>query len=620
MDMTLRTLSPVHIGSGNNIEPFDYVARNGTYSRVNFEAFVERLFDLNPDHITRLSTWITETAERIDELDRQSKRDRNRRREFQNELNGVRRNFTLSHFAENQIHARDLSDRLMTDDDLTHYRCAINTDRQYQLKEQIKTANHELYIPGSSLKGALRTALAFAVLTEADEGFKYRLKNHLSRYPDEARQLKAKRYFRDLNRLETNLGQEIEQAVFRCGAQNRGRTSFSEIHFDLMRGLQVSDTFNTDNTDAQLAVLMANTFLRQVDRGNRRGTPRLNAQAPVLLEALLPQSSFSVRLNVDLSFVRHAQPGAKEWIELDERFERLFGFSRTELQTMDNSTASSRALERILRACQVFSSEIIKEEVRWAEQFEQNDTRRILSFYNGLNTLANCVPVRLGWGSHFMSTTVVLALRNDPILGEVMTDIVRAFEVDLIGNMKGKAGNPRTRTVRLDTFPRSRRMATLGSSAGTPFGWVALSDPAVELEEPLVNVGELTQLYRPSQSQSRGRSQGRSQPSGRYGGHQQSTSFEPRETTRSQGAMQEALRGLQSLRTGQSQASVREGQRVNAEVISNDGRNVVVRLIDNQNEELRFPQPAYPRKPGDRIKVRVQRVDNNTGRVTRVIP
>ena len=84
--------------------------------------------------------------------------------------------------------------------------------------------------------------------------------------------------------------------------------------------------------------------------------------------------------------------------------------------------------------------------------------------------------------------------------------------------------------------------------------------------------------------------------------------------------MQEALRGLQSLRTGQSQASVREGQRVNAEVISNDGRNVVVRLIDNQNEELRFPQPAYPRKPGDRIKVRVQRVDNNTGRVTRVIP
>ena len=618
MDMTLRTLSPVHIGSGNNIEPFDYVARNGTYSRINFEAFAERLLDLNPDHLTRLSTWITETAERIDELDRQSKRDRNRRREFQSELNAVRRNFTLSHFAENQVQTRDLSDRLMTDDDLTHYRCAINTDRQYQLKEQIKTANHELYVPGSSLKGALRTALAFAVLTEADERFKYRLKNRLSRYPDEARGLKERRYFRDLNRLETNLGQEIEHAVFRCGVRSRGRTSFSEIHFDLMRGLRVSDTFNTD---AQLAVLMANTFLRQVDRNNRKGTPRLSAQAPVLIEALLPQSSFSVRLNVDLDFVRHAQPGAKgEWIELDERFERLFSFSRAELQTMDNATASSRALERILSACRMFSATIAKEEIRWANQFEQNDARRILSFYNRLNALSNCVPVRLGWGSHFMSTTVVLALRNDPILGEVMTDIVRAFEVDLIWTMKGKAGNPRTRTVRLDTFPRSRRMATLGRSLGAPFGWVALADPGVEIGDPLVNVDELTRLHRSSQFQSGGRSQGRSQRSGRYGGHQQSTSFEPRETTRSQGAMQEALRGLQSLQTGQSQASVREGQRVNAEVVSKDGMTVVVRLIDNQNEEVRFQQPAYPHKPGDRVKMKVQRVDQNTGRVTRVIP
>ncbi len=603
MDMTLRTLSPVHIGSGNDIEPFDYVARNGTYSRVNFEAFSERLFDLNPDHLTRLSTWITETAERIEELDQQRKRDRNRRKEFQNELNTVRRNFTLSHFAENQIQERDLSDKLMTDDDLTHYRCAINTDRQYQLKEQIKTANHEFYIPGSSLKGALRTALAFAVLTEADEGFKYRLKNRLSRYPDEARRLKARRNFRDLNRLEAKLGQEIEQSVFRCGAQSRGRISFSEIHFDLMRGLRVSDTFDAD---AKLAVLMANTFLRQVDRNNRRGTPRLNPQVPVLLEALLPQSLFFVRLNVDLDFVRHAQPGAKgEWIELDERFERLFGFSRAELQKMDNATASSRALERVLSACRMFSAAIAKEEVRWAKQFAENDTRRILDFYNQLDTLKNCVPVRLGWGSHFMSTTVVLALRNDPILGEVMTDIVRAFEVDLIWNMKGKAGNPKTRTVKLDTFPRSRRMATLGRSAGAPFGWVALSDPDAEPEEPLVDVDELTRLHRSSQSQSSRRPQS-------------STSFEPRETARDQRVKRDASRDLQGLQSQKPQTSVHIGQQVNAEVISNDRRTVVVRLINHQNEELRIQHPYYLRKKGETVKVKVQNVDDNTGRVTRV--
>lgn len=598
MDMTLRTLSPVHIGSGNDIEPFDYVTRNGVYSRVNFEAFSERLFDLNPEHLTRLSMWITKTAERIDELAR-------RRREFQNELNEVRRNFTLSHFATHQARSAALSDQLMADDDLAYYRCAINTDRQYRLKEQIKTANHELYIPGSSLKGALRTALAFQVLTEADEEFKQRLRKRLEHYPDKARRSNL----RDRRRLEAQLGEKIEQAVFRCGVKTKKSASFSDVHFDLMRVLQVSDAFDAN---AQLAVLLANTFVRQVDRNHRGRTPNLAHQAPVLLETLLPQSSFSVRLNVDLGFVRRAQPGVKEWIELDERFERLFGFSRVALQKMDEATASARTLERILNACRTFSAVIAKEEVRWAEQFDRSDTGRILNFYNRLNALADCVPVRLGWGSHFMSTTVLLALRGDPVLGEVMTDIVRAFELDLIRNRKGKSGNPKTRTVRLESFPRSRRMAALAGKAGAPFGWVALSYSAVEPGDPLVDVDELTRLYRSGQPQRGGQPHGRPQ----YGGRRESA---PRETARSQRAMQAALRGLSQVsRQPKPQATVREGQRVNAEVISNDGRTVAVRLIDNQNEEVKLQQPAYPKKPGAKVKVKVDRVDQRTGQITRV--
>ena len=608
MDMTLRTLSPVHIGSGNDIETFDYVTREGVYSRVNFEAFSERLFDLNPDHLTRLSMWITDTAERIDKLDRQRKKDRDRRREFQNELSEVRRNFTLSHFATHRAQLAALSDQLMADDDLAYYRCAINTDRQYPLKEQIKTANHELYIPGSSLKGALRTALAFQVLTKADEGFKKRLRKRLEHYPDKARRLRNPR---DRRRLEAELGEEIEQAVFRCGVKTKKSTSFSDVHFDLMRGVQVSDTFDAN---AQLAVLLANTFVRQVDSRPPGRTPSLVSQVPVLLETLLPQSSFSVRLNVNLGFVRRAQPGGNEWIELDERFERLFGFSRGKLQKMDDATASSLTLKRILNACQTFSVAIVKEEMRWAEQFDRSDTGRILNFYNRLKALPDCVPVRLGWGSHFMSTTVLLALRDDPVLGEVMTDIVRAFELDLIGNRKGKSGHPRTRTVRLETFPRSRRMAALAGKAGAPFGWMTLSDPAVEPGDPLVDVDELTRLYRSRQPQRGGQPHGRPQ----YGGRRESA---PRETARSQREMQVALRGLSKVRRqSKPKVKVREGQRVNAEVISNDGRTVAVRLIDNQNEEVKFQQSAYPHKPGAKVKMKVDRVDQRTGRITRVRP
>ena len=68
------------------------------------------------------------------------------------------------------------------------------------------------------------------------------------------------------------------------------------------------------------------------------------------------------------------------------------------------------------------------------------------------------------------------------------------------------------------------------------------------------------------------------------------------------------------------QAKMREGQRVNAEIISKYGMTVVVRLIDNQKEVVRFQQPAYPHKKGDQVKVKVQSVDPKTGKVNRVIP
>lgn len=68
------------------------------------------------------------------------------------------------------------------------------------------------------------------------------------------------------------------------------------------------------------------------------------------------------------------------------------------------------------------------------------------------------------------------------------------------------------------------------------------------------------------------------------------------------------------------QAQVCEGQRVNAEIISKYGMTVVVRLVGNQKEEVRFQQPAYPHKQGDQVKVKIQSVDPKTGKVNRVIP
>jgi len=616
MEFRLRTLSPVHIGSGKEIEPFDYVVQKGTYSRVDLDAFAERLYELDAEAPEQLSMWITETSEEIEELDSQPRRTRSR--DVNQQLSDLRRQFNLDHFARKILDKPELAASLSQDDGLVHYRCPISTDRTYSMKEQIKTADRQLYIPGSSLKGALRTALAFLVLTEADEPFKRMVLNGVSGtdigglggIPDEVHRLREARRFRDIERRKGQVGAEIEKAVFRCGAENvRGKTtSYRDIHFDLMRSISISDTYDPS---ASLAVLQTYTFLRQVDRRNPEAAPRLTPQVPILLESLAPNSTFRIRINTEMGFIQRAAEAVRqgEWVELPDRFQRLFGIPLEQLRDLNDDELNGRAIGRLLLACQRFADAVIAEERRWAEQFTRKETGRLLDFYGDLeNRDSSYVPVRLGWGSHFMSTTLLLALRDDPVLGPVMEDLVRAFEIDLIRRRQRRTtGDPRTRRVDLKAFPRSRRLAARDREPGAPFGWVELSSPEDDMGPALVETSDLLQQERHTDTR-------------RYGRPTPPPKAESAPIDRDRGgiSMQEAMRGLQRKQEA-PKGAIRTGMRINAEVISNDGTTVVVRLTGSQNEEVRFRQVAFPHRPREGIKVRVQRI-NADGRVTQVVP
>ena len=84
----------------------------------------------------------------------------------------------------------------------------------------------------------------------------------------------------------------------------------------------------------------------------------------------------------------------------------------------------------------------------------------------------------------------------------------------------------------------------------------------------------------------------------------------------------QARRDLERLRKEREakssrQASVRPGQKVQAEVLENDGRStVIVRLVDT-GQEFKI-QPWFPAKKGSTIKVTIQDVDTSSGRITKV--
>mgnify|MGYP005841245475 CR=1 FL=1 len=65
--------------------------------------------------------------------------------------------------------------------------------------------------------------------------------------------------------------------------------------------------------------------------------------------------------------------------------------------------------------------------------------------------------------------------------------------------------------------------------------------------------------------------------------------------------------------------TIKQGDKLEAQVISNDGKKVTVQLLDGTKQEITFEHPYYPHVQGNKVKVKVVSV-NKDGRVTKVIP
>ncbi len=64
---------------------------------------------------------------------------------------------------------------------------------------------------------------------------------------------------------------------------------------------------------------------------------------------------------------------------------------------------------------------------------------------------------------------------------------------------------------------------------------------------------------------------------------------------------------------------VKQGDKLDAEVVANDGRKVTVRLLGGLNQEVTFEHAYYPHPPGKKVKVKVMAV-TSAGKVTKVVP
>jgi len=250
--LTVITLTPLHIGTGNELRHgFDFtMAGNRTY-RLN----VDKILEARGDRLKRLP-------------------------------NG---NY-------------ELPSRLLTTEDLRaqpeffRYNLA-GTPRSEKadarMQECIKDVFDCVYIPGSSLKGAFRTALAWAGWKEVQPV--------LSRDA--------------IGRSRNWAGQPLEKKFFG-----------SEPNLDLLRALQVSDCAGSDKPGFRLIALNAQVL-----------TPK-GPGSPISLEAIAGDTQFTGSLKIDETlFSKMAEPvlhfsNRRHW--LDQLLERIRAHSQARIDEL----------------------------------------------------------------------------------------------------------------------------------------------------------------------------------------------------------------------------------------------------------------------------------------------
>lgn len=367
-------LSPVHIGDGERLTKHDFVFRRRMVFALNMKKFFE------------------ENRKRAQEY-------------YEKASNDV----SLENFLTQKEAEKYSAYRIKS------------SERPRDVLTFIKNPVSEVYLPGSSLKGAIRTALIFYAFKRAENGEK--VERIISRESNPKK-----------------VGRQIERLFFACGYKKGKRVFYDDAKFDLLKFLSITDSSFLPAEEC-LEVYKVNTFSK-----NRKGA-LIPKRFSIFLEALKPGSVLEFDMRVDDEFIRRAEEIETEnrWIGLSEKLERLFGgnvFKNPE----------GRVVNAVEEACREFSSKIIEREL---EFLKGSGFYEIEEFYSGI--MSDETLLRLGYGTGWHSHTIGLLLGK-----EVVKWVRRKFKL-------GRAGVPE--------FPKTRKFAMRLNRAVYPLGWVRVTKP-----------------------------------------------------------------------------------------------------------------------------------------------
>ena len=376
----LEIITPVHIGSGETLNHIDGYYTKGRWYHID----LERVLAHPSADINALTSDMG-------------------RRDFRWEHHLRQRNMDLA-----ELSAYSLS--------------CPQSPEEVEIREAIKGVHDRPFIPGTTLKGAIRTALLGEILSVSDDIYK-----------------KSQSHLNDLivkgprgNPRREQPARQIENLAF-GGDPNR----------DLFRVLQVSDTTSLESDALEIGMAWTTTInqnnqlIQKVDRGREYK-----------------------------NFVQQIK--AKQCLTFTLKIDDLL-FREPEKKRLDFNDLQQETLKDIAEVCRSATDQLMQGE---RDFFSYYRLPEIANVYDKLISLNNTLLegeflLQIGWGTGYNANTVTAFFTDDAEFPVDWMDLRERFR---LGESRSRRGAYDERE-----FPKTRRLLYRGQNPLAPLGWIKIS-------------------------------------------------------------------------------------------------------------------------------------------------
>ena len=384
----LQTLTPVHIGSGETLNQIDGCYANGRWYHIDLERVLA-----HPS--TDLNALTSEMSQRQFRWQR--------------------------YLSQRNVDPSECSDYSLL---------CPQSPETVEIREAIKAIDNRPYIPGSTLKGALRTALLGEILYADDDVYE-KSQNHIDTLIDRGPRGNPRR---------EQPARQIEQLAF-------GK----DPNHDLLRALQVSDTQPLKSDALEIGLVWTvtlnrnNRLVQKIDRGQ---------EYKHFLQQFQAQQRLTFTLKIDDFLFRN-------------REKARLGYTDSQEQT----------LRDIAEVCRSDADALMQQELAFYDDYGFSE---IADAYDKLIRINNTLDegaflLQIGWGTGYRANTVTNTFTS--IIADDDADPTEDEDLWMDLRERFRLGQSRSRRDHYDprAFPKTRRILYRGRNPICPLGWVKVS-------------------------------------------------------------------------------------------------------------------------------------------------